>query len=368
MNVDMQHFQPLVNLNKFAKGNVKIDTSSQTHRSHHIDKADVATNVINNKLNEALGVSAKTQENKKGGLDFESVTKNILSFVTGAISNAKENGATDNELKTMLTDAKKGLKEGLDSASQELSELGLLSHDIKKGISETSDQIQSGLKSFSDELFSTSEMTQTGMSSYKEGLHYNLTEDASFQFTTKEGDQVSISFNSNYKQQSATVLKSSNDSFDYSSSSEVSFEGAFSFEVNGDLNEDEQQAINDLMNSLQNVSDLFFNGDLESAFDEASEISMDPTHLAAFSMDLQRTETMVSIKEYQQVMPGKEIAQNFNPVNDELAKAHEQAKPFAIEEHLTELLKWLSPEGKQENKDYLQYSQAVLDKLSTNEF
>jgi hypothetical protein len=71
------------------------------------------------------------------------------------------------------------------------------------------------------------------------------------------------------------------------------------------------------------VSDLFFNGEVESAFEEAKTISMNPTHLAAFSMDLQRTETIVSIKEYQQVMPGKELAQRFIPINDELTKAYE---------------------------------------------
>tara|TARA_R110001583_G_scaffold1612_1_gene12682 strand:+ start:39223 stop:40329 length:1107 start_codon:yes stop_codon:yes gene_type:complete len=366
MNVNMQHLQPMAMLNKFSQGNVKIDISSQTHRNHHIDKKDVSTNIVNNKLNEALGVPKQGEGNKTGEFDFESVAKNILSFVTGAISNAKDNGATDNELKKMLSDAQKGIKEGLASASDELSELGLLSHDIKKGIKETSTDLKKGLQNFADELFSSSKSPETAISSYKEGMHYNLTEDASFQFKTNEGDTVNITFNSDYQQQSASVLKLSDNSLDYSSSTEVSFQGAFSFEVNGDLNEDEQQAINELMNGLQNVSDLFFNGELEDAFEQASEISMDPTHLASFSMDLQRTETIVSIKEYQQVMPGKEIAQRFNPVNDELTKVHEQAKPFAIEEHLTELLKWLAPENKQENSDYLDYSQAVFDKLSNN--
>jgi hypothetical protein len=56
----------------------------------------------------------------------------------------------------------------------------------------------------------------------------------------------------------------------------------------------------------------------------------------------------VSIKEYQQVMPGKELAQRFIPINDELTKAYEQAKPFAIEEYLTELLQWLVQEDKKD--------------------
>lgn len=362
MQVDMQNFQPSKMFNHFAKGNVKVDSNS--NQGDHVNKKGVATDVVKNKLSEALGISSNNKMNATGEFDFESVTNNILSFVTGAISNAKDKGASDETLKNMLSDAQKGLKEGLASASDELSQLGLLSGSIKKGIDETAVQLKNGLESFEEELFTSTEQIQSGFSSYKEGNYYNLTEDATFQFTTNEGDKVSISFNSDYQQQSASVLNLSDNSLDYSSSSSSRFEGAFSFEVNGDLNEDEQQAINELMNSLQQVSDLFFNGNLEDAFEEATEISMDPTHLASFSMDLQRTETIVSIKEYQQVMPGKEVAQRFNPINDELTNAYEQAKPFAIEEHLTELLKWLAPEEKQGNTEFLDYSQAVFDKLS----
>jgi len=118
-----------------------------------------------------------------------------------------------------------------------------------------------------------------------------------------------------------------------------------------------------LIASLQNVSDLFFNGDLEDAFEEAKTISMDPTHLAAFSMDLQRTETVVSIKEYQQAMPGKALAQQFNPINDLLTNVYDQARPFVIEDHLTELLQWLAPENKKTD-DFLDYSQSIFDQLS----
>ncbi|WP_413699199.1 DUF5610 domain-containing protein [Psychromonas sp. KJ10-10] len=326
MQVDMQNFQPLKMFNHLAKGNIRVDSNSHSNQTNHINKKEVATDVVNNKLNEALGISSNTKSNKTSEFDFETVANNILSFVTGAISKAKDNGASDETLENMLSDAQKGLKEGLASASDELAQLGLLSAEITKGIDETATQLKNGLESFSEELFTPTEQLQTGFSSYKEGGYYNLTEDASFQFTTNEGDKVSITFNSDYQQQTASVLNLSEDSLDYSSSTMTSFEGSFNFEVNGDLNEDEQRAINELMNSLQQVSDLFFDGELEDAFDEATQISMDPTHLASFSMDLQRTETVVSIKEYQQVMPGKEIAQRFNPVNDQLAKAHEPGK------------------------------------------
>lgn len=367
MKVDMQHFKPLAMFQQFAKGTVKTDNSSSENMGHHIDKKNVATNIVNNKLNDALGIPSQGASNDAELFDFETVGKNILSFVSNAINNAKDNGASESELKQMLSDAKKGIKEGLGEASKELQESGLLSKDIKQGIDATQSFLNDGLKVLNDDLFNhglsnANKSSLSGLTSYREASHYNLTKDAAFSFTTKEGDQVNITFNSDYLQQSASAFELSENSLDFASSKMSSFQAAFSFEVNGELNEDEQQAINELMGNLQNVSDLFFEGNIEEAFEQAKEISMDPTHLAAFSMDLQRTETVASIKEYQQVMPGKEIAQQMMPLNDELEKAYEHAKPFAIEEHLTDLLSWLMPE--QENSDdLLKYTQGVFDQL-----
>jgi hypothetical protein len=362
MKVDMKNFQPLAMFNQFTKSNVKIDSSIK-ELNHHIDKNHIAINVVNNRLNEAFGIPKNSASIDTDIFDFDAVSTNILKFVTGAINNAKENGATEGELNIMLSDARKGIKDGLAGASEELAELGLLSNGIKQGIEETTHQLESGLKIFADELFDNTQDMSLPLSSYKEATHYNLTKDASFKFTTKEGDQVNITFNSDYLQQSASITNLSENSLYHASSKETSFQALFTFEVNGELNEGEQQAINELIASLQNVSDLFFNGDLEDAFEEAKTISMDPTHLAAFSMDLQRTETVVSIKEYQQAMPGKALAQQFNPINDLLTNVYDQARPFVIEDHLTELLQWLAPENKKTD-DFLDYSQSIFDQLS----
>jgi len=362
MKVDMQNFQPLAMFNQFTKGFVKTDVAPSHQSVNHIDKKNVATNIVNSRLNDALGLPQGTASNDADIFDFETVGKNILGFVTDAISHAKDNGATKGELEQMLADAKKGIKEGLADASKELKQSGLLSDEIKHGIKETNHFLKDGLKSLSEDLFKVSDNPATKLTSYSEASHYNLTKDASFSFTTKEGDEVSISFNSDYLQQSASALKMTDSSLDFASSQKTSFQAAFSLTVNGDLNEDEQQAINELMGNLQNVSNTFFDGNLDEAFEKAKDISMDPTHLAAFSMDLTRTETVASIKEYQQIMPGKELAEQFIPLNNELSNAYEQAKPFAIEEHLSDLLSWVMPEQK-ESADLLEYSKAVFEQL-----
>lgn len=359
MNVDMKNFQPFTLFSPFTKGNVNTADTSVPQNETHINKPNVATSILSSKLNAALG----SNDNKQSGvIDFETVGKNVLGFITSTIQNAQNNGASKEKLEGMLLDAQSGIKDGFSNATDVLKETGLLTDDIKQGIHETQHFLSEGLNKLSEKMFNENPVMTPLSSSYSEASHYNLSKDASFSFTTKEGDEVNITFNSDYLQQNVSIINQTENGTSSIHSQKVNAQSAFLFEVNGELNEEEQEAINKLMSSLQNVSNLFFEGNLEDAFEQAKSISMDPTHLAAFSMDLQRTETVVTIKEYQQFMPGKDIATQLIPVNDELASAYEHAKPFAIEEHLTELLGWLMPEDKETN-DALVYSQAILDKL-----
>jgi len=361
MKVDMQNFQPLAMSNQQMKGMLKIDNGSGSELGSRVDKNNVATNIVNNKLNDALGIRHQPASNSSGEFDIEGVAKNIISFVSSTINTAKDNGATPDKLEKMLNDAKKGINEGLNEASKALEESGLLTEEISAGINQVDKLLSDGLEDFSDDLFEADKGVMTGLSGYREATHYSLSKDASYSITTKEGDEINITFNSNYLQQNASSISSSAQSSDYSSQ-KTTFQSAFSFEINGELNEDEQQAVNELMASLQNVSELFFSGDFDEAFASAKETAMDPSQLASFSMDLQRTETIVSIQEYQQVMPGKDLAEQLFPINNELKSIHEQAKPFAIEEHLTELLGWLIPD-QEGSADLLEYSQVIFDRL-----
>ncbi|WP_019615670.1 DUF5610 domain-containing protein [Psychromonas ossibalaenae] len=371
MRIGMPSFQPAALFNKLLQSEGKNEISQQSN-VHYIEKKSFAVNIMHGKLASSLGIPEQSAQQDKSAFDFEKAAENVLSFVTEAITKAKENGADDKTLKGMLHDAKKGIKTGFAEAKSELKDAGLMTKEIKNGIHEAKHLIKDGLKDFSKELFKPQEGAVNGMTNYREAERYNLTNDASFSITTNEGDQINITFNADYLQQSAAVLKFDENSMDYAQSNYESFNYAFSFEVNGELNEDEQAAVNELMGSLQNVSDLFFEGDLEDAFDEALNVGMDTSQLAAFSMNLQSTETYAAVKEYQQVLPGKEIADQLQPLNNELTDAYETAKPLALEEQLAGLLEWLNQEEPEVNK-LIEYSQALfeqlaqLDKLSSTE-
>ena len=117
------------------------------------------------------------------------------------------------------------------------------------------------------------------------------------------------------------------------------------------------------MSDLQKVSDDFFSGSLEDAFEQASKINMDTSQLAAFSMNLQQTESLVSVKEYRSNMPGIDLAKQLTPLNEGLEKAYEQAKPLSIENELAGILQWLNQEREQADK-FIEYSQSLFDQLA----
>ncbi len=361
MKIAMQNFQPMAMFNKLLNGHGKSEVSAHSNSVHQLDKKNIATNIMQGRLAESLGMPQQAANDNSSSFDFEKVAENVLGFVKEALLQAKENGADDNTLKNMLYDAKKGIKMGIADASAELEESGLMTDDIKNGIHEANSLLKEGLKDLSEQLVA---QPVVGIANYREASLYNLSNAASFSFTTQEGDQVDIQFNAEYLQQNATALRYDANSLDYASSSQESLNYAFSFAVNGDLNEDEQAAINELMGNLQNVSELFFDGDLEQAFEQALEIGMDTSQLSAFSMNLQRTETYASVKEYQQVLPAKEIADQLMPLNNELSAAYEKAKPLALENQLASLLEWLN-EGQPELNKLLEYSQAVFEQLAS---
>ena len=119
---------------------------------------------------------------------------------------------------------------------------------------------------------------------------------------------MSISFADAYQSQSSSRYQKTDDSQSFSTQFSESRELSFSMSVNGELNEDEQQAINDLMAELQDVSKTFFSGDLDKAFEQAQELSLGNEQLVAFSMDLRQSKTVAAIKEYEQIKPTSEKA------------------------------------------------------------
>ena len=266
---------------------------------------------INAPESQKAGESNKAED--KPIFDFEEVAKNVLSFVDGAMQMAKANGANDEELGNMLQKARDGVLKGVEMAKEELA--GMMNDDIELGIENSIEAINKGLDDIEKNLFGPSEaeqVSQFGVGA-SQSLTYSREDVAELNFTTKDGDEVTISFEDIQRyseQREAFIAAQSSLSGEGEEASIAAYAGQsyeffesnrFSFSVKGELDEEELKDLSELVEKTAGVVDEFFNGDVEAAFKQASEVGLEDSQIVGFSMELSRTETVEVVQTYQQV-------------------------------------------------------------------
>lgn len=362
MKIGNLGYMPNTNVNKYnGKQALQQPTIQNRQDSYQQRGRELAAKVLDDKLAEALGLPKAEEKKDKPLFDFEEIVKNVLDFVGGALRKAKADGADDEKLKGMLGDARKGVQMGIDDAYDELKESGILNDDIEEGIEKSKEGIFKGIDELEEDLFNP----KPNAVSVSQAQYISLSNNAEYTFTTAEGDEVSISFADAYESQTASGYQQSNNSESFASSSSQSRELSFSMSVNGDLNEQEQDAINAMMEELQGVSKTFFSGDLDEAFEKAQELSLGSEQLVAFSMDLRQTKTVATVKSYEQYQPNptKEVADAIAPFNDDLKNAFDKASQLGLQDQLAGIIEWLNQD--QAAVDQLvDYTQAMFENLN----
>ena len=227
--------------NSFKAGNNKpfMPTIQNNADSYSGDKSKLAAKFLDDKLAEALGIEKKP-EKEKPLFDFESIVKNVLDFVKGAVNKAKANGKDDNELRNMLGEARKGVKLGIDEATDALKESSVFNNEIEEGIEKSREGIFSGLDEFEKSLFEP----QPDKMSVTSAQYASLSNQADYSFTTAEGDEVVISFSDAYSQNKGASYNKEGNNEGVAYAEENKQEVSFSISVNGDLNEDEEKLVN----------------------------------------------------------------------------------------------------------------------------
>ncbi len=333
----------------------KLDSYFGNHRQ-------IGAKVLEDKLAQALGIEPAPKKESKPLFDFEEIVKNVLQFVTGAVKKAQADGASDEKLTEMLAQARKGVQMGVDDATSELDDSGLLNDEIKDGIAKSQKGINDGLDEFEKSLFGEQEATNVQVS---EAQFMSLTNNAEYRFTTAQGDEVIISLDHNYKAgEAASIAQGEKGKTGYAYSNYEQRSVSFSLTVNGELDEAEREAVNEMMGQLQDVSESFFSGQYDEAFNKAGELQLGSEQLVAFSMDLTQSKTRAAIREYESATPAKEIAKELQPFNDKLKEAYSKAGELGLHNEVSGLLLWLNQDKeKDEVQAFIDYSQALFSKL-----
>jgi len=239
----------------------------------------------------------------------EKASNNILGFIERRLMLDQADGATQEELASRLEAGLEGFEKGFAQAKEQLEALALFSPEIEADINQTYDLVHQGISSLKEKYLGISEpahnTTQTP-STRTEGsasdTQNNISvpdftssfsapnsffaqrNDFSFDLKTRDGDTVTI-------RASAQEINASKYGQERSSN--------FNIEINGELDEDELAAINDLLSQVNDLATTFFSGDMNKAFEQALNVGYNYEEIAQFALKLTHTEVQANPANYQ---------------------------------------------------------------------
>ena len=257
------------------------------------------------------------EEKNKSLFDFEKVAENVLNFIGGRIRLAKEEGSTDEELGNMFAQARSGVTAGFEQALGELEELAVLDDELTDGIEKSRGLIFQGIDDLEqsyfpkeDALAESVDETLNGsnaISSMSSELYAASSRTSDLQITTLDGDKVSISF-SDIQQalQNEKYTNNGGQGERFESSYSSYRTSSFSYTVEGDISDDEQEAISALIKDVNTLQKDFFNGDIEKAFNHAVNLGFDSEQISEFSMELYQSKTTRVSQTYNEIASSDE--------------------------------------------------------------
>jgi hypothetical protein len=345
--IDIQANQIKLNVDKFSSSSnfgVRI-YSSALNNTLEINKQKPDFSVAESKsVNSSL-------------FDFEEIAKNVLNFVGGAIKNAQNKGANDSELNSLLEQASYGVLKGIKLAEQDLA--GFLNEDITTGIENSKNLIEKGIASIRDKTFNsdattTNESVKALALDESTSVSYANQKVGELIIRTRDGNEVKLTFDDfrqfDFSQTQAQLINQERPSAEKEISAETQpvelnqqaiqskpavktndeplvdpiaagaekeqvatipvnveqnavfyQDSSLSFSVKGELDEDELKAISQLVVDTNELAEEFFNGDIETAFNQALDLGFDQQELAGFALQLTKVENTRVIKAYETI-------------------------------------------------------------------
>jgi len=226
----------------------------------------------------------------------EKVSERILGFVSGRILSE-----TDNEQqKKLMEQARKGIEQGFAEARDILESLSVLNGKVKQDIDSTYDLIQIGLQRLEDEVNGIpvdsdkdEESNEASFRVQQATMQSSFSRDESsrIEIITNDGDKILIDMFKQQSAQSSQRFSNSEDGSVYGQNRSISASTGITYQLQGELDADEQKAIDELLKDIAKVSDHFFSGNTQQAFKKALDMDFDSGELTRFSLDLGYQET-----------------------------------------------------------------------------
>ncbi len=125
---------------------------------------------------------------------------------------------------------------------------------------------------------------------------------------------MNLSIEKFYNKQVSKEATFNEDGFTINIDRQVQRGKEISYQVSGDINEQEQAAIDKLISNIDHLADKFYKGNIADAFQKATSIGIDADQLANFSLNLQSSKTVEVTKTYREVQGVPAAQQTPSPV------------------------------------------------------
>lgn len=223
----------------------------------------------------------------------------ILGFIKQRIKLDKAAGASQEELLSILDEGLKGFIKGFNEAQDIIEGMGLLTPQLSKEIGETYNRVIEGVDKLQSIIKVGSDIERPLVNSLTMAAKSLVSEKFSLELTTQDGDKVSIDISRSAETNIASKLENTEDSSTFSVSQQKSSSNRFNLSINGELDEEEMLAINQLLEGVNQISVEFFEGDLDAAFNLALELNFDRQALSSLNLELKKSVKVQAIVAYE---------------------------------------------------------------------
>lgn len=277
-----------------------------------------------NRLAERLGLEAGALDGAREEFTPDKVADRVLGFIEQRLQSEAAAGADPARLEGLLAQAREGVEKGFAEARKILDGMRVFKGQVAEDIDATYDKIQNGLKglqqAYTPKAPDASAMPLLAAAAYSERFAARA-ETFDMQVTTRDGDRLRISVaaaSASWSQSSTFAATNGDSALVATSSRSGSIQiGAWQVQVDGELDDEERAALEDLFGQVQTLSDQFYAGDLAGAFDRAMQLEMDGSQLASMSLRLTQTTVRQATDTYSAV--AQQGGQAASAMNDSLA-------------------------------------------------
>ncbi|MDP3845492.1 MAG: DUF5610 domain-containing protein [Pseudomonas sp.] len=253
-----------------------------------------AQQTLANRLAERLGLKPGDLSAKADDYSPAKVAERILGFVGGNMAREAAAGADSEQLQKHLQEFRKGVEKGFADARKILDGMGVLNGQVAANIDDTYKRIQDGLGELDQRYAApaSSSSGSTAVAAYSERFAAQA-QTFELDITTRDGDKLHIAVaqaSASYSQSSVAAASNGSGSAVQASSQSSSLQIAgLQISVEGELDDEERAALTKLFGQVQELSDKFYAGDLNGAFDQALKLELDGSQLASLSLHLTQT-------------------------------------------------------------------------------